>query len=124
MKKTKKTKKIVLFLLAILFVAMPFLISDTIAQTFITPPTCSEGDGCMPNCPGGPDPDCGVVCASKQGSGGLIPCGKSVNDPDTSWNECAECNTCSMILMGQLIIEYLVTVTATIEVLRIFIGGV
>ena len=79
-----------------------------------------DGDctlGCTP-----PDPDC--VCQDVSGSAGLIPCGKSVNDPDTNpRNECAPCTPCSLILMGQLIIEFLVKIAAVLALIAITFAG-
>ena len=119
----KKTNKVVLFFLVMLFAATLFVMNDTVSAVFVTPPTCNGGDGCMPNCPGAPDPDCTTGCADISGSAGLIPCGKSVNDPDTAWNECSECNLCFMILMGRTIIEFFIKLTAVAAILAIIIGG-
>jgi hypothetical protein len=57
-------------------------------------------------------------------SGGLVPCGKQVNNPATTgWDESAPCDSCSMILMGQLTIEFLVQIAAIFATLVIIIGG-
>lgn len=56
-------------------------------------------------------------------SGGLIPCGKQVDNPTTSWDESAPCDSCSMMLMGQLTIEFLVQIAAIFATLVIIIGG-
>ena len=119
----KKANKAVLLFLMILFAVIPFINSGTVSAVFITPPTCNEGDGCMPNCPGAPDPDCTTGCAEVAGSAGLMPCGKSTNDPDTVWNECSPCNLCFMILMGRTIIEFFIKITAIAAILVIIIGG-
>ena len=62
-------------------------------------------------------------CEEVPGSAGLIPCGKSMNDLDTDWNECAPCNPCSLILMGQLIIEFLVKISAILALIAITFAG-
>ncbi|MCK5466556.1 hypothetical protein KAI56_03630 [Candidatus Parcubacteria bacterium] len=63
-------------------------------------------------------------CEEVPGSAGLIPCGKSMNDPNTEdWNECAPCNPCSLILMGQLIIEFLVKLSAVLALIAITFAG-
>jgi len=73
--------------------------------------------GCTP-----PDPDC--ACQDVPGSAGLIPCGKSINDPNTDpRNECAMCTPCSLILMGQLIIEFLVKMSAILALIAITFAG-
>lgn len=57
-------------------------------------------------------------------SGGLIPCGKQVDNPATAeWKENAPCDSCSMVLMGQLTIEFLVQIAAIFATLVIIIGG-
>ena len=68
-----------------------------------------------------PDPDCD--CQDVAGSAGLIPCGKSINDPATSWEECAACTPCSLILMGQLIIEFLVKMATVLALISIAFAG-
>jgi hypothetical protein len=72
--------------------------------------------GCIP-----PDPDCD--CQDVAGSAGLVPCGKAVNDPATDWDECDPCDLCSLLLMGQLIIEFLVKIAAAIALISITFSG-
>ena len=61
-------------------------------------------------------PDCAT-------EGGLIPCGRSCNDPGTGRNECVDCTLCHLILMGQLIIEFLVKMAAIFAILALVGGG-
>lgn len=82
--------------------------------------TCAVGDSCVIGCTP-PDPDC--ACDIVPGSAGLIPCGKAMNDPSTDWNECDACTLCSLILMGQLIIEFLVKITAVLALIMITFSG-
>ena len=85
------------------------------------PATCEAGNGCVLGC-AIPDPDCD--CQDVAGSAGLIPCGKSINDPNTNpRNECAACTPCSLILMGQLIIEFLVKMAAVLALIAIAFAG-
>lgn len=83
--------------------------------------TCAVGDVCVIGCdPPDPDCDCDIV----PGSAGLIPCGKSMDDPDTGgWNECDACTPCSLILMGQLVIEFLVRISAVLALIAITFAG-
>ena len=62
-------------------------------------------------------------CPDVAGSAGLIPCGKSMNDLSTDWDECAACTPCSLILMGQLIIEFLVKIAAVFALISITFSG-
>lgn len=111
-----KKNKIILGILAVVFCASLFS-----AFAFTAFGACGlDGDcatGCVP-----PDPDC--ACQEVKGSAGLIPCGKSVDDPDTDkWNECDACTPCSLILMGQLIIEFLVKISAILALIAITFAG-
>ncbi len=63
--------------------------------------------------------ECGV---SEEG-GGLIPCGRNTDDPSTDWNECKACNLCSMLLMGQLLIELLMKLAVIAAALAIVLAG-
>ena len=56
-------------------------------------------------------------------SGGLIPCGRGCDDPDTDWIEDAACTPCSLILMGQLVIEFLVKIAAVLALIAITFAG-
>lgn len=64
------------------------------------------------------------ACTVKENSAGLIPCGKNLNDPATSWNECQECGLCAFVLMIQLILEYLLKIMGIIAVLALVVSGV
>lgn len=63
------------------------------------------------------------ACTVKENSAGLIPCGKNLNDPATNWNECDECGLCSLILMGELVINFLLKMAAIAAVLAIIVSG-
>lgn len=125
----KKTNKIFLTLFAIIFFAMPLLGFSHNANAQLGTPTCASGDGCLPfpacggTAPYGADLDCNPSTCSISGIGGLIPCGKNCDDPDTTWVETKPCNLCKMILMGQLIIEFLLKISAVAAILAIALGG-
>lgn len=61
-------------------------------------------------------------CNDIAGSGGLIPCGKYINDPDTSWNECEACDFCAIPLTLQLVLNYLIKIVGVVTVLAIVLG--
>ena len=115
----KKSTKTLLFISA--FFALVFLFTIN-ANVVLGAPTCASGDGCKPSCAA--DLDCDPATCSISGSGGLIPCGKSCDDPDTTkWDERDPCTLCHLILMGQLIIEFLVRMAAIFALLAIIGGG-
>ena len=92
----KKTRKVILVILVVLFITplLFFAISNVYAQ--------------------------GPVCTS----GGLIPCGRGCDDPSTTgWNEKDACTPCSLILMGQLVIEFLVKISAVLALIAITFSG-
>ncbi len=91
----KKTRKVILVILTVLFITplLFFAINNAYAQ--------------------------GPVCTS----GGLIPCGRSCDDPTTDWKENNPCTPCSLILMGQLIIEFLVKISAVLALIAITFSG-
>jgi hypothetical protein len=57
-----------------------------------------------------------------EGSGGLIPCGKNINDPSTEWDECAPCDFCSFALSLQLIADFAVKAVGVLALLAIVLG--
>jgi len=63
------------------------------------------------------------VCSQVPNSAGFIPCGRNTNDPATAWNECSDCTLCSLLLMGQLSIEFLVKVAGVAATLAIILSG-
>ncbi len=64
-----------------------------------------------------------AACVVQADTAGLVPCGKEFNDPATAWNECDSCTLCRLILMGQLIIEFLVKMAAIAALVSIAFGG-
>ncbi|MDD3190842.1 MAG: right-handed parallel beta-helix repeat-containing protein [Candidatus Pacebacteria bacterium] len=63
-------------------------------------------------------------CTDVPGSAGFIPCGRSIDDPDTGdWDECDPCDLCAMILMGQLVTEFLLKLAAIAATLAITFSG-
>ncbi len=64
-----------------------------------------------------------AACGVSEEAGGLIPCGRNTDDPSTAWNECEECDLCSMILMGQLLIELLMKLAVIFAALAIVAAG-
>lgn len=75
---------------------------------------------------------CGNVCAGNScvsGScasvtGGLVPCGRLSDDPNTTWNEQEDCKICHAILVVNNITDYLIKIAAIIAILMIVIGGI
>jgi len=78
-------------------------------------------DGCT-EISGGDD-----VCVADTGPnlcGGLIPCGRMVDDCDTAWDERADCNLCHLIIMGKLIIDFLLEMAVVVGALFVTLGGI
>jgi hypothetical protein len=63
-----------------------------------------------------------ATCTVMEGSAGLIPCGKKMDDPSTEWNECDKCDFCSIPLSLQLITEFLVKIAGIVALLAIVLG--
>jgi len=73
----------------------------------------SKDGGLTSSCVAGPD-----AC------GGLLPCGRMVDDPTTTEiNESKPCSLCAMVYMGHLIIEFLVKISVVLAILSIAFGG-
>ena len=88
---------------------------------------CTTNAGC---CSGICDTFTGAnVCIATSGgapvctTGGLIPCGRNCDIIGTSWHEDEPCTLCHLILMGQLIIEFLVKMAAIFAILALVGGG-
>ena len=121
----KKINKIFLTLFAVLFTTLPLIGFSNNANAALSNPTCAAGDGCRITClaeTGVEDLDCLPGCEVYD-SAGLIPCGRSCDDPDTTWEEDKPCDLCSLVLMGQLIIELLLKLAAVFAILAIAFGG-
>jgi hypothetical protein len=65
-----------------------------------------------------------AACGVRTDTGGLVPCGRNTDNPDTTWNECDACGLCSFILMGQLTTEFLIKIAGVASVLAIIFAGV
>ncbi|MFZ2970596.1 MAG: pilin [Minisyncoccia bacterium] len=120
----KIIKKVSALFIMIFFVSIIFFITSfNDANATFSTPTCASGDGCLAGCSPA-DLDCDPSTCSIKGSGGLIPCGKSCDDPDTTgWKETRPCDLCSLFLMGQLIIEFMVKLSGAAAMIAISIGG-
>lgn len=55
--------------------------------------------------------------------GGIVPCGKMVNDPTTSWNDTDSCNLCFGVMVLDQGMDFLVTIASTIAILALVITG-
>ena len=66
------------------------------------------------------------VCSADTGPnlcGGLVPCGRSVDDPTTPYHEDDNCTLCHLILMMQLIMDFLFKIAAVVAALFIAASG-
>ncbi len=57
-------------------------------------------------------------------TGGLVPCGREYDDPATTgWVESDDCTLCHLILMTQLVIEFLIKISAVVAAFFLAIAG-
>lgn len=56
-------------------------------------------------------------------TGGLVPCGRMVDNLDTAWNETEHCKLCHIIILAKNIIDLLIKLAGIIALLAIVIGG-
>lgn len=93
--------------------------------------TYSCGDVCIYGCSDGKDNDCdGLVDSQDDGCpqflpGGLVPCGRKWDDPNTEeWENCP-CRPCHFLVLSDKIIDFaLVYLVIPLAVLLIVVGGV
>jgi len=80
-----------------------------------TPPDGTPPGG-TPSCP---------ICPEDQ-RGGLVPCGRSCDNPETEdWNECDPCTFCHLFLMFNIIIKFVMSkLVPILAVLMLIIGGI
>jgi hypothetical protein len=81
------------------------------------------------NCPTGPTYTCpaAMKCPTcpEELIGGLVPCGRSCDDPCTAECECAPCTLCHLFVLFKRIIDFLAKdVLFPLAVLMIVVGGV
>ena len=65
----------------------------------------------------------GSCVAGSNICGGLVPCGRIVNDPSTSWNDTDPCDFCHLLMLMSEIINFLIALAATITLLALVITG-
>ncbi len=65
----------------------------------------------------------GSFCFVNLTQAGLVPCGRTLNDNQTSWDERDECTLCHFFLMGQRIFSYLLNFLAIITLLMGVVVG-
>ena len=56
-------------------------------------------------------------------TGGLVPCGRDLNNPATPWNETADCQLCHFVILADNIVDFLMKMVTIIAVLALVIGG-
>lgn len=87
---------------------------------------CAADQICKANCSGclnlAPDPADTEPCEIRGKVGGLVPCGRVLNDPATPWNETAPCNLCHVVPLIYNIIQYLLGIVGIIAILSIVLG--
>jgi len=66
---------------------------------------------------------CSVLVKVKECKAGLVPCGRMCDVATTSFDERAPCTLCALVLMVQLVIEFLVKLAAVVALFAITAGG-
>ncbi|MFA6096097.1 MAG: pilin [Candidatus Paceibacterota bacterium] len=84
------------------------------------PKLCSVSCGAC-NLPLTP-PSTAGPCEPRGKIGGLVPCGRVLNDPVTPWNETAPCNLCHVVPTIYNIINYLIGIVGIFTILFIVLG--
>ncbi len=56
-------------------------------------------------------------------TGGIMPCGRSWDDPATTWNDTSSCTLCHLIILASEIINFLMGLVALVALLALIIGG-
>jgi hypothetical protein len=77
------------------------------------------GDRCV-------SPDGGLTSECLPGSnicGGIVPCGRMVNDPNTSWDDTDECNFCHGVIVLDQTMDFLLKIASAIAMLALIITG-
>lgn len=75
------------------------------------------------NGPGGTSSCEARVTAYTPPTGGLVPCGRLVDDSATSWNEKNPCRLCHLAILSFNIINFLLTIVGIIAVLMLIVAG-
>lgn len=65
--------------------------------------------------------DCTTVVPST--FGGLVPCGRNENDPNTAWDDSAPCNLCFAFQMAKNILDYIFFLTVGLAIFIFVIAG-
>ena len=98
---------------------------------------CGEGNVCDTNCKcgangnddhdanGEEDCPCSSGICSEEKKGGLVPCGKTCDDPDTPVNECCPCTLCHLFVLFKKVVDFATTYIAIpLAVVMLTIGGI
>lgn len=56
-------------------------------------------------------------------TGGIVPCGRKWDDPDTSWNDKAPCDLCYLVLLVNKIMNFLTELAFVIALLALIVTG-
>jgi len=79
------------------------------------------------DCDSGPTYTCpaGIPCPGGECQGGLVPCGRTCDDPCTKNCECAPCTLCHLFVLFKRIVDFLtINIVFPLAILMIVVGGV
>lgn len=85
--------------------------------TYGSTQSCIDADPCtIDECRGG-------ACITDNFCGGLVPCGRMVNNPATVINEKAPCDFCHLAYLIDVTLDYLISFAAILAVLALLVVG-
>lgn len=83
----------------------------------------ADGDDCTyDSCAANPD-GTGFCKAGADVCGGLVPCGRLVDNPDTDIDETADCGICSMVYLSFNVVNFLMSIVSLLTVLALIVAG-
>lgn len=110
------------FLIAVFCLMVLAMVGEAEAASLpdTTSPSCDDGQQCTYDFR---DPDTGV-CSSSNVCGGLVPCGRLVDNPDTTdINETDPCSICALFYMVKSLVNYAVKISFILAVFSLVISG-
>ena len=113
-----KNSKVLTIVLVAVFTVFLWTLPGTDRASAAACPTCDDGNSCTTDVCNSDN-----TCSNINSCGGIIPCGRHGNDPVTPWDDSAPCTFCHLVLLMQLLIEFLLKLAAVVSILVIVYAG-